>query len=482
MVIEMNNNSIWQKDLKNNKYINRGIDEKTDILIIGGGITGLSTSYFLKDTNYKITLIDKDKLLNGVTVKSTAKITYLQGIIYQTLAKNFNIDISKKYYKSQKDAIKLIDKIVKENNISCNYEQVPSVVFTNENKNVEKIYNEKEILKKFSASITSFSDEKIKIGIKANDTYCFNPVKYLAGLTSILKNRINICENVVAKNIKKVNEEYEVLTSSGIIKSKIVIVACHYPFFVFPLMIPIKTYIKREYVNVAKVYNSYNINAINIDNKLYSIRYYNNYLIYTSNSHKLTSKTDYYKNYQKSKKDFKILVNKDSEYTWMNQDIISNDNLPYIGKIDNNLYIATAYNAWGMTNGTIASKIISDLIINNKSEYESLFNPKRCNINLITSSFLGSFSYLKAYAKSIFIKHNPYYIKIKNIMYGVYKDENNKIHYIKLICPHMKCSLVFNKEENTWDCPCHGSRFDIDGKLLVGPAINDLISSGELND
>ena len=114
-------------------------------------------------------------------------------------------------------------------------------------------------------------------------------------------------------------------------------------------------------------------------------------------------------------------------------------------------------------------------IINNKyNSYTKLFDPKRLNISLITESCLGSFRYLKAYISAFFCKHNPYYIKINGLIYGYYKDSDNYIHRLKLVCPHMKCNLVFNEIEGTWDCPCHGSRFDYMGKNLYDPAFKDL--------
>ena len=158
----------------------------------------------------------------------------------------------------------------------------------------------------------------------------------------------------------------------------------------------------------------------------------------------------------------------------MNQDIISNDKLPFIGKIKDNLYMATAYNTWGITNGTIGGKIVADLIMKNDSKYKKLFNPNRINIPLILNSFIGIFHYLKVYFLGIFKRNNPYYIKIKGIIYGVYKDDKGVIHKIKLICPHMKCALIFNQKEKTWDCPCHGSRFTLDGKIIEGPAVKKI--------
>ena len=124
----MDNISIWQKYSENNINNNMFQTIKTDILIIGGGIASLVTAYMLSENNKNITLIDKNNIGNGITNKTTAKITFLQGIIYQTLQKNFNIDASKKYYNSQKEAIKLIEKIIKDNNISCDLKKSNSIL------------------------------------------------------------------------------------------------------------------------------------------------------------------------------------------------------------------------------------------------------------------------------------------------------------------------------------------------------------------
>ncbi len=461
--------SIWNNK-NSKKLISKDINGiESDILIIGAGITGLSCSYFLKDCNKKIILIDKESSFLGVTSKSTAKITYLQGIIYQVLEKNFDIYAAREYLNSQLDAIKYINDIIKTNNISCDFEKSSSLIFTTKIKGKKKIQKEKELLEKWGIKFKEICDKNM-YGIEVEGTYTFNPVKYLEGLYNILKNKINIYGNVMANDIKYIDNKYIIETNMGIIKAQKVIIACHYPFFIKPAFIPLKTYIKREYVNAGSITNPKKFNAINIDKKLYSIRYYKNYVIYASNSHKLTSKTNYKINYQKSIKDYKNNFKKEPEFTWMNQDIMSNDSLPFIGEIKKDLYMATAFNSWGITNGTISGKIISDLIINNDSKYKLLFNPKRNNFPLLKDSFIGTFSYLKVILASIFKKNKPFYIKIKNIIYGIYIDDNNKKHIVRLICPHMKCNLIFNKQEKTWDCPCHGSRFDLDGNIIEGPA------------
>lgn len=473
----MKNKSIWidksNLDKENNDKINfNEID--VDILIIGAGMTGLNMAYFLRNSDKKIVIIDKSKVGMGVSSKTTAKITYLQQDIYRKLTSMHNKNIAFKYYQSQKDAIKLINKIVKDNNIDCDLEKVSSVLFTNKEGNIYKLEKEKEILSSYGERVSEYHDEFVKSGFVVHNTYVFNPLKYIQSLKKIVSKKVTIYEDAIATDIEHINDKYIVHTNNGIIKANTVILACHYPFFVIPNLFPFKTHIEREYVNAMIVDNPRDMTMINIDNDLYSVRYYQDYLIYGSNSHRLTSKIDYYNNYMKSRDDFLKYFNKKPRYSWMNQDIYSNDLLPFIGKIKDNLYISSAYNTWGMTNSIIGARIVCDLILSGDSKYASLFNPRRCNFPLVINSFIGVFHYLKVYIEGLFRKSNPYYVKIDGIIYGVYIDKEGKRHKVKLICPHMKCSLVFNREENTWDCPCHGSRFDIDGNIIETPSVKKI--------
>lgn len=484
----MENKSIWLKnvDVKPLEPLKENIN--VDVLIIGGGMTGMSTAYNLKDSELKVALVDRNLVGHGVTARSTAKITYLQELIYEKLLKTFSHKETKLYLESQIEAMMLLAKTIKENKIKCNYQKASSFVFTNDEKEILKIKVQKDFLE--SVGITVKESKKIpfnvksKYAIEVKDTAVFNPVKYLLSLKEIcVKKGIKIYENTKIVSVDKIRDKYICLTNKNKIIADKVVIACHYPFFLFPFFMPVKAYIEQSYISASRVEDIQDFSAITSKNPTKSIRYYSNatkkYLIYLNGSHNLCNKNDIENNFSNLVREVKSLGYK-PDYIWSNGDLITSDSLPYIGSISNNqanLFIGTGYNTWGMTNGTIAGKIISDLILNKENKYSVLFSPTRSfNLAKITHFPLNLYSSAKSFIGNKLVKNKSWYNK--NIIFkkidgenvAIYKDENNKKHIVYNKCPHMKCSLIFNNVEKTWDCPCHASRFDIDGKCIKGPS------------
>ncbi len=474
----MKYNSIWEQYNKHSIENKKLPSEVVDILIIGGGITGLTLSYLLKDYSQKVVIIDKGKIGNSVTSRSTAKISFLQQDIYQKLEKTFDYETSKKYYESQMYAIELLKNIIEKNKISCDFLDSPSYLFTNMENNIKSLEKEKQLLTSFGVECFDSDELPIKFPVKkvfyTKNNYTFNPVKYLNKLVNIIKSNIEIYENVCAENINYENNNYIIETSQGKIKAKKVVIANQYPFFIKPGFIPFRNYMKREYVNAASIDKKYQFNAINIDDELHSIRFYNKYLIYVSNSHRIVNKLDSEKNYQKAQDNFYKYFNLKPEYSWLNQDLITNDHLPIIGEVKKDLFISTGYNAWGMTNGVLGAKIIHDLLEKTNNEFTDLVKPNRINTIGIFNSIIDSLSYIKPYIEAPFHNNDIYVEEDNGIKYNVYVDSKGIKHRVKRKCPHLKCNLIFNKKELTWDCPCHGSRFDLDGKLIEGPSKKDI--------
>ena len=466
----MINKSIWSIKQSN---ICDSLKENltTDVLIIGGGITGLSTAYHLKNSNLKITLVEKNEICSGITNRSTGKLTYLQDN-YLKIYKYHGLSKTKLYLESQKYIVNLVSNIIKDNNIDCNLEKSSSYLFANKNLNKET-----KLFKKLD--IEFIKDNKLpnninKECIYVKDTYVINPTKYVYGLKEICKNYINIYENTKVTDIKKIDDYYICKTPNNIIKAKYVVIASHYPYFLIPFLFPMKTYIEKSYIKASKVNKNLFFNSISVDKPFISTRYYTlndkTYEIYLNNPHNMCIKDNY-------KKNFLTLLDTKPDYIWSNKDIMTNDSLPFIGTLKENLLIGTGYNTWGITNGSLAGKIIADIILNNKNEYIELFKPKR-NINigkiintpLIISSNIYSFIKSKIKKKKKWYPSNIKFEKRNGKNIAIYIDENKKEHIVYNLCPHLKCSLLFNEIERTWDCPCHGSRFDIDGNSIEGPS------------
>ncbi len=478
------NKSIWNgydEKVKTKKFIK---NIKTDILIIGGGLAGINTAFNLKDSNYKITLIEKDKLLSGTTRYTTAKVTYLQENMYDNIRKCHNEYTSNLYLKSQLDAINLIKNNIRKYNIECDFSDEDSYVFTMEEKGIKKINNLIKVLEnnqiKYDIIKVLPNNFKCLYGIKVSNTGTFNPIKYAYGLIKQVHN-IDIYEHVRALKIKKENNRYMVKTNRGLIKAKYIVTATQYPFFIMPGLLPFKMHLKKSHVLASKVKKTYGFNAISMDEDVISMRYYKDYFIFGGSSYKMSDCIDYNKKNEQLHIKFKDFYNSDINYSWSTYDLVSNDYLPIIGKIDNNHYVACAFNAWGMTNTTLAGKLISDLINNNKNEYEKLFSPKREITLKRTINFLNDgVSLVKIFLKTKINKNKKFYnddvkfINIKGKSYGIYIDSNKKEHIVRNLCPHAKCSLIFNYQDKTWDCPCHGSKYDIDGNIIKGPSVFDI--------
>ena len=472
MVIFVKKNSIWldYPYKESSKALEKDIT--TDVLIIGGGMTGLSVSYFLKDSNLKVCLVDKSLIAHGVSSKMTAKISYLQGN-YLKIKNSSSLSNAKKYFLSQKEAIGILLNIINKEHISCNLEEVHTYIYADTPKEIVKLQKEKNLLSSWQANIEEVKKDNYYAISTTN--YVFHPLKYLYALKRICEKKIDIYENTEIKSIKKEDNYFICSSNNYTIKAKKVVLACHYPFFLFPFLLPLRSYVEKSYL-MAYSYPYNNHTALLSQNKSY--RFYEDkkiYKIYLSNSHNIG-------NHLNRKKEYYKLINsikERPEYLWENDDLITIDYLPFIGKLksnEENILLSTGYNTWGTTNATLAGKILSDIILKKENPYISLFSLQRnynylAIFNSLSNIFINGKSYLinkinpskKWYSSDIFFKKNKAIIK-----------SNNSEHIVINKCPHMGCPLIFNEVENVWECPCHASKFDIDGKCLKGPSKEDI--------
>lgn len=322
---------------------------------------------------------------------------------------------------------------------------------------------------------------KINGAVKFNNQAQFNPLKFLKGIS----NELVIYENTRALEIK----ENLVVTSGGNITANNIVVATHYPIMNAPGYYFMKMHQERSYVlaleNTSEIDGMY----IDLNKEGYSFRTYNNLLLLGGISHR-TGENEEGGSYDELRKVAKRLYPKAKEkYYWSAQDCMTIDGIPYIGRYSSetpNIYVATGFNKWGMTSSMVSAMIISDMILEKENDFSEIFSPRRFDLSLSINNIANdlietakNFIAQKVYIPSSEIEHikngHGGIIEYNGEKVGVYKNKEGKEFFVSTKCTHLGCQLSWNSDELTWDCPCHGSRFDYKGRLIGSPATKDLV-------
>ena len=429
--------SVWADSCEVNTFPQLKEDIKTDVLIIGGGITGILTAYHLEQKGVKYVLVEKNRICRHTTSNTTAKITFQHGLIYHKIQKQYGDEAVFKYFQANKSAFEEYEKLCK--NIDCDFEIKDNFVYSIDN--TEKLEKEFDALQSigYNAKICDNLPLHFKnVGaIKFKNQAQFNPLKFIS---SICKN-LNIYENTfVSEMIGNT-----AVTEHGKIHADKVIVATHFPFINKHASYFLKLYQHRSYVIALE--NATNVNGMYVDDdkKGISFRNYKNLLLIGGGSHRTGKSGGNWDELREFAKE--SFPDAKEKFHWATQDCMSLDNIPYIGQYSKNtpdLFVASGFNKWGMTNAMVSAIILSNIIVGRSYDYADIFNPSRSILK--PELFINSFESTK-----------------------------NLLTISEKRCPHLGCALKYNRAENSWDCSCHGSRFSEDGKVLDNPANKDNI-------
>lgn len=475
--------SVWSESCKFRKREALNKDIKTDVLVIGAGIAGILTAYMLKQNGREVVVIDAAEIASGNTKNTTAKITSQHDLIYSKLITEFGEEKARQYAKANELAIKKYKEIIEDKRIECDFEEKPAYVYSlNE---VDVLKEEVEAAKNLGIDAEFVQEAnlpfKINGAVKFNNQAQFNPLKFLKGIS----NELVIYENTRALEIK----ENLVVTSGGNITANNIVVATHYPIMNAPGYYFMKMHQERSYVlaleNTSEIDGMY----IDLNKEGYSFRTYNNLLLLGGISHR-TGENEEGGSYDELRKVAKRLYPKAKEkYYWSAQDCMTIDGIPYIGRYSSetpNIYVATGFNKWGMTSSMVSAMIISDMILEKENDFSEIFSPRRFDLSLSINNIANdlietakNFIAQKVYIPSSEIEHikngHGGIIEYNGEKVGVYKNKEEKEFFVSTKCTHLGCQLSWNADELTWDCPCHGSRFDYKGRLIGSPATKDLV-------
>lgn len=428
--------SIWQATVKLPSFPQLKNDIHTDVLIIGGGIAGILTAYFLHRNGVKYVLVEKSKICSGTTKNTTAKITYQHSLIYHKILKSSGIETAQKYLEANKIAFEKYSELCQK--IDCDYEIKNSFVYSLNNR--QKLEDEMNAL--YRIGYKAKYCENLTVPVKTVGAVMFpnqaqfNPLKFISDLTS----ELNIYENTFVREM----EGNTAVTYFGKIYANKVITATHFPFVNKHGSYFLKLYQHRSYV--ISLENAQNVDGMFVDENRegMSFRNSNNLLLLGGGGHRTGKKGGNWNELRAFAK--KVYPNSVEKFLWSAQDCMSLDDIPYIGrysKSTNDFYVETGFNKWGMTSAMVSAMLISDMILGKKNEYADVFNPSRSILR-------------------------------PQLAINGFEAVKNLLTISEKRCPHLGCALKWNNAEHSWDCACHGSRFDKNGKVLDNPANGDL--------
>lgn len=472
--------SFWEAtlDIPEKHYSSLNKDIERDIVVIGGGLAGMLTAFNLTKNGFKVTLVEANKLYSGVTSKTTAHITAQQGTIFSSL----NLRDAKLYYESQKQALDFYKELIESENIDCDFRLLADYNYTIKNlKNLQKTY---KILKNIGADVR-FSEQTSMLGfpvsgvIEAPNQASFHPLKFLAQLAK----NFEIFENT---RILKIDMDKKVLyTKNFKIKADKIVIATNYPIVKLKGAYFIKLYKSHSYCVSTEGFNDLDGTYQSDTENGFTFRSCENKLIIGGLDHR-TGRVDSITKKQKLDEIAKKYFNLKTKYFWDANDVVTYDGLPIIGhfsKKHNAVYIITGFNKWGMTNSMASALLVTDLISGKANKFEKLFSPQRfnfslgaflINIGVSLKNLLGkpALPPLTSY-KTLKVGEGDI-VNYKGSKKAVYRDKDNNFHVCSPYCKHLGCQLAFNKNTVTWDCPCHGSRYDIDGNIITAPTVETL--------
>lgn len=488
-------NSFWLETGKRKTYPKLEGTYKIDTAVIGGGIAGILTAYSLAKKGNNVALFEGRELLSGTTGNTTAKLSAQHQLIYDELLNRYGEIRAKDFYEANMEGIEYIRQIAKEHQIECEINDQNAYVYTQKASKKDKFKKEAEAYDKLDISGRLLSDFPLDMDIEAavemNNQAEFHPVSFLHGVLEASKGlEDRIFEHTLINEVVRNNDGVlHLKTDDGHrIECNHAIFTTHYPNFEpdnrFTKMTPEISYALAYKTDTKKLNGMY----ISDDTPKKTFRKMQvgdeHYLLVGGQSHVIGDDYSELSRYKEidafAKKTFGV---GDPVYRWSSHDLITKDRIPLIGQLHPdypNIFTATGFSKWGLADAAIGACLLTDLVFGNDNRYIKMYDPHREIPDLSetaseTSETNDAVGTLTMPEKPENLKTNEAtIIKRDDGNTGVYKDKDNKLHYMDLSCTHKGCGLQWNDGDKTWDCSCHGSRFNAYGEVIEGPALTNL--------
>ncbi len=490
--------SLWNSFSERTGFPSLNTIIEVDVAIIGGGITGITTALLLKRSGFKVAVLEAREVGKGTSSHSTGNLYLITDQLLSPIAKKYNTEVLREVLSSRGAAFNLIERNIKEFQIDCDYKKQPMYVF--EDAFTDKIRDEVKIAEKVGLPFTEITGPgfpfELDKGMVIQDQAQFNPLLYIQGLAKeVHGENCTIYENSKVTEIDEGENEVLLTTTAGRVLCKNVIHATHTPKGV-----------EVQYHTVLGPYREYGVAAklndpANYPEGIYwgyhntqkfSIRSYTgngeSYLLCIGKPHKVGQAEDNEQHIREIKEFLESRFSiKEFTHQWGGQNYKPADLLPYIGKKNSKSkqYVATGFATDGLVYGSLAAILLTDEISGFENKYAGLYKasrhrPLKASKEFIKENLDVGLEFLKGWLTADLkeIKDIPAgqarVIHKDGHQVAVYKDNTGKINITSAVCTHLGCIVHWNNAEESWDCPCHGSRFDPSGEVIEGPALASL--------
>jgi glycine/D-amino acid oxidase-like deaminating enzyme/nitrite reductase/ring-hydroxylating ferredoxin subunit len=491
--------SLWEATAPQTRYPAVVDQRSADVAVIGAGIAGATTALMLQRDGFEVVLVEAERIGRGATGSSTVKVTAAQGLRGHEIANKHDDSVAVTYLRRSMEAVDTVASLVDELSIPCGFERVRHVVYAETEGETEPLRRELDLERQagISASWAETTDLPFPIAgaLMAEQQALFHPVRYVQGLVeAFVTAGGRVFESSRATDVRADDGTMTVSAPDGEVRATDVVIATHYPVLNrgghFARLLP-----QQEYAIAVRVAedgmpaDAY----INTGTPTRSMRIASDdegpLLVIVGEKHKVGeggATSEYYASLEAwATERFEV---HDVAYRWTTQDAFTLDALPMIGPLHpgaEHLWVATGFGSWGMTNGTLAGMVLTNLIARRDDPLAQVFTPTRGDVVRGLGTFMKENAKVAAHWVGGRLTSHPDSVRELGIdeaavvstddgKVAAFRDSDGIVHAVSAVCTHLGCIVEWNDAERSWDCPCHGSRFDPDGAVLEPPAVRRL--------
>jgi len=473
-------------------------DVEVDVAVVGAGIAGITTALLLQRDGARVAVLDRGAVAGGATGATTAKVSALQQTRYSQIRRVHDDRTAAAYAAAQLEAIAWMDALIAAEGIDCAWERLPAFTCAGDADQVPTVEREAAAARAAGLDVTVTDETPLPFAalaaVRLDDQAQFDPVRYVRGLAGLLERDGGLIFERSAVTGVHEGTPCRVETERGpTVTARDVVIATNYPLLDRGLFFA-RMEATRSYLVAARVRGEAPRGMlITAGQPTRSVRPYvdgdDTWVLVGGEGHLTGAEKAAPERFEAleafAREHFDVV---DVPYRWATQDGMPTDELPYAGRytpVSKHLFVNAGGQKWGMTNATAGAFVIADRLAGRDRPYGRVVDPNRVSVKAapkvakaqawVAAHFVGDRLRPGEASSADEVPAGEARVVRSGLgRTGVYRDEAGNLHALSMRCPHLGCLVRFNDAERTWDCPCHGSRFDIDGAVLAGPAVSPL--------